>query len=606
MADFIIRVLKWLAALVTAYFILFALLFLMLIGIGIAFQPTPVTVQPNSILVLDLGFNLTDRPETDDPAALIANALEGEISQTASLRQVIDTLEKAGNDPDIHGLLIKGNLQSTGYGTTFAALREFRRALVDFGREKPVFSILKYDSLRDYYLKSAGTELITDSHGTIDFRGLRAERLYLGEAFERVGIGVQVEAVGEFKTAGESFQKGSMSEAEKQQLDDIIGDLWDAIVGDIAASRGIDVASLDAIAEKELFNLGKENIRNNLADTLMSEDQLVEYLIGKVGFDSKGETFLQFDFLEYRSLGDPLAGLMDFDTGNSKVAILYVEGMILDGKSSDGIVGAETVNKHLRALRDDDSVKAVVIRVNSPGGSASASSRIAREIELTNEEKPVVISMGGIAVSGGYMISAVGDYIFAESTTITGSIGVVSMLWNIEDLADKLSLNFEGVETHPFAGSFSLARAKTAEELRQIRALGEQTYDEFLQLVAVNRGITRNDLLPLAEGRIWSGQAAVANKLADEIGGLNNAVQRAADLAGIGDGFDIIERPKPLTLEEKIEEMLTGGTMTLARPAPRGQLGILFNDFEEEIRRLTALDDPHSLYTFLPYSLKIH
>ena len=397
-----------------------------------------------------------------------------------------------------------------------------------------------------------------------------------------------------------------MSEAEKQQLDDIIGDLWDAIVGDIAASRGIDVASLDAIAEKEFFNLGKENIRNNLADTLMSEDQLVEYLIGKVGFDSKGETFLQFDFLEYRSLGDPLAGLMDFDTGNSKVAILYVEGMILDGKSSDGIVGAETVNKHLRALRDDDSVKAVVIRVNSPGGSASASSRIAREIELTNEEKPVVISMGGIAVSGGYMISAVGDYILAESTTITGSIGVVSMLWNIEDLADKLSLNFEGVETHPFAGSFSLARAKTAEELRQIRALGEQTYDEFLQLVAVNRGITRNDLLPLAEGRIWSGQAAVANKLADEIGGLNNAVQRAADLAGIGDGFDIIERPKPLTLEEKIEEMLTGGTMTLARPAPRGQLGILFNDFEEEIRRLTALDDPHSLYTFLPYSLKIH
>ncbi|MEX0332044.1 MAG: signal peptide peptidase SppA [Puniceicoccaceae bacterium] len=606
MADFVIRVLKWLAALVTAYFILFALLFLMLIGIGIAFQPTPVTVEPNSVLVLDLGFNLTDRPETDDPAALIADALEGSISQTASLRQVINTLESASNDSDIHGLLIKGNLQAGSYGTSFAALREFRQALLDFGKKKPVWSVLKWDTLRDYYLKSAATEVITDSHGMVDFRGLRAERLYLGEAFERIGIDVQVEAVGEFKTAGESFQQASMSEAEKEQLEDLIGDLWEAIVGDIAASRGVDVATLNAVAEKELFNTGKETIGNHLVDTIMTEDQLLDYLVSKVGFDGEGETYRQFDFQDYRNLRDPMAGLMDFDLSNNKVAILYIQGLILDGKSGDGIAGATTINRQLRKLRNDNSVKAVVLRVNSPGGSSTASSRIAREIELTNEEKPVVVSMGTIAASGGYMISAVGDYIFAESTTITGSIGVVSMLWNIEELAGKLSLHFEGVETHPFAGSFSLARAKTEEELRQIRVMGEQTYDEFLQVVAVNRGITRNDLLPLAQGRVWSGTAAVKSNLADEIGGLKSAVQRAADLAGIGDGFDVIERPRPLTLEEKIEEMLTGGSMTLARPTPRGQLGIMLSDLEEEVQRLASLNDPRGLYTVVPYNLKIY
>jgi protease-4 len=604
MADFIIRVLKWLAALVTAYFILFALLFLLLIGIGIAFQPAPMRVEPDSVLVLDLGFNLTDRPQTDDPAAILQDAIAGELRNTASLREVVDTLNQAGKDSDIHGLLIVGNLQSDGYGGSFASLKEFRQAIVDFGEKKPVWSFLKGDSLRDYYIKSAGTELITDAHSMVDFRGLRAERLYFGEAFDRIGVDVQVEAVGDYKTAGESFTQSSMSEPERRQLLDIISDLWEEISGDIAASRGLDVADLDQIAQTQLFNFGKEAIGNHLVDTLMNEDQLIDFLVGKVGFDNKGETFQQFDFFDYAGIYDPLAGFLDLETGGNKVAILYIEGMILDGNSGDGIAGAETINEHLRELRHDDSVKAVVLRVNSPGGSATASHRMVREIELTNEEKPVIVSMGGIAASGGYMISAVADYIFAEPTTITGSIGVVSILPNIDEMLDNLSLSFEGVETHPFAGTFSLARAKTPEELRQIRAMGEQTYDDFLQLVAVNRNMTRNELLPFAEGRVWAGRTALKANLVDELGGLMDAVQRAADLAGIGDSFNLIERPKPLTLEEKIEELLLNSSM--AKASTRGQLGIMIHDLEVEFKRLAALNDPHGQYLLMPYTLRIN
>jgi protease-4 len=604
MSDFIIRVLKWLAALVTAYFILFALLFLVLIGIGVAFQPAPMSVEPNSVLVLDLGFNLTDRPEGEDPAAIIQDALSGELRHSASLRNMLETLEKAGNDAAIHGLLIVGNLQSDGYGGSFASLKEFRQGIVAFGEKKPVWSFLKFDSMRDYYIKSAATEMVTDAHSFIDFRGLRAERLYWGDAFERVGIEFQIEAVGDYKTAGETFVQTSMSDAEREQLEGILGGLWDDISGDIAASRGVAAADLDKIAGSQLFNIGKEAVDNHLVDTLMSEDKFIDYLVGKVGFDSEGETFLQFDFFDYSTLNDPLAGLMDLETGDNKVAVLYIEGMIIDGGSSDGFVGADTVNGYLRELRYDNSVQAVVLRVNSPGGSASASHRIAREIELLNEAKPVVVSMGGIAASGGYMISAVGDYIFAEPTTVTGSIGVVSMIPNVEELAKKLSLSFDGVETHPFAGSFSLTRAKTPEELRQVRAIGEQGYDDFLQLVAVNRGMTRNELLPYAGGRVWAGRTAAKANLVDEMGGLMDAVHRAADLAGIGDSYKIIERPKVLSFEEKLEELFMASSMVKA-PNRKGQLSTFVSDIEAEVQRLAALNDPQGLYFLMPYTLKI-
>ena len=282
-----------------------------------------------------------------------------------------------------------------------------------------------------------------------------------------------------------------------------------------------------------------------MADNLLSRDQLIDLLVGLVGYDASGETFKQYDFLDYPVPGQPLTEADALAATDDRLAIVYLEGILIDGESEDGVMGAGTINRTLHELRLDDSVKAVVLRINSPGGSGTAASKVLREIELLNREKPVVVSMGGMAASAGYMLAAAGDTIFTEPTTITGSIGVVVMLPNVAGLADKLSIHFDGVETHPFAGTYSIGRPKTEEEMRQVRAFAEEFYLEFLQSVAVNRDIEPAKVRSLAKGRVWSGKAALELGLADQAGGLMDAMQRAADLAGIGDSYQLIKRPRP-------------------------------------------------------------
>lgn len=604
MSEFIIRVLKWLAALVTAYALLFFLLFLLLIGFSLAFQPVQETMEEGSIIVLDLDTGLSEQPFSGDTAAILRDALSGRVRESISLRQAIKGLEKASNDPDVKGLLLKGNLVTEGYGGSFATLKEFRAAITSFGEKKPVWTFIQRDSLRDYYVKSAATEVISDPFAMVDFRGLRAERLYLGEAFKRLGIEFQIEAFEEFKTAGESFQSGSMSEAEREQLTAIVEDLWGSLLVDISSSRGVAAQDLDSLADSDLILYADELTEHHLSDLALNEDEFNARLMKEAGPGWDGKNFLQFDFVDYLYKDVSLATSVDFTSSNDTVAILHIEGMIMDGESDDGIVGAVTINEHLRDLRMDSSVKAIVLRVNSPGGGADASYRIVREIELTKAEKPVVVSMGGIATSGGYMVAALGDRVFAQPTTITGSIGVVSMLPNIEQLAEKLSINFDGVETNTFAGTFSLGRSKTEEEMRQIRALGAQTYNDFMRLVAVNRNMALRQVRPLAKGRVWSGKTAVEVGLADEEGGVMDAVRQAAELAGLGSGYSIRELPRALTLEEQIQEMLVGSG---AQPAQTGMgLKSLVSDLELEIKRITSFNDPHGQYLLLPYSLKIN
>jgi protease-4 len=526
------------------------------------------------------------------------------VRESVSLREAIKGLEKASNDSDVTGLLLTGNLVTEGYGGSFATLREFRAALTAFGEKKPVWAFIQRDSLRDYYVKSAATEVINDPFAMVDFRGLRAERLYLGEAFERLGIEFQIEAFEEFKTAGESLQSGSMSEAEREQLTALIEDLWDSLLLDISASRGVAAKDLDSLADSDLILYADEITEHHLSDLSLNEDEFNAKLIKEAGPAWDGKSFLQFDFADYLFKDVSLATSVDFMSSNDTVAILHIEGLIMDGESADGIVGAVTINDHLRDLRMDSSVKAIVLRVNSPGGGADASHRMVRGINLTKAEKPVVVSMGGIATSGGYMVAALGDRVFAQPTTITGSIGVVSMLPNIEQLAEKLSVNFDGVETNKFSGTFSLGRSKTEEEMRQVRALGAQSYNDFMRLVAVNRNMALRQVRPLAKGRVWSGKAAVQVGLADEEGGLMDAVRRAAEMAELAPGYTIKELPRALTLEEQIQEMLVGSG---AQPAQSGMgLKSLVSDLETEIKRISAFDDPRGQYFLLPYSLKIN
>jgi protease-4 len=592
--------------LVTAYFLLFVLLVLFLVGLGVFFQPVPKTVEANSVLVLDLGFNLTDQPANDDPAKIIQSALQGDILQSASLREVIEGIRAARNDGRINSLLLTGNLYSDGYGGSFAAIRELRRAIGAFGTDKPVYAYLDGDSLRDLYLKSAATEVFVNPYGSVDFRGLRAERMYLGDAFERVGIEVQVEAFEEYKTAAEAFNEGSMSTEEREQLASLIEDIWTVIVGDIAEARGLDPIDLNKVAGSKLILFGPEIAAAGLADRELSENELIDTLAEQTAYDPEIESFRQFDFLDYLAFTKPVIPELDLLGSGNKVAVLYAEGILMEGEGVDGTIGGDELIRNLRQLRKDDSVRAIVLRINSPGGSATASFKVSREIELTNAVKPVVTSMGGIATSAGYMMATPAEFIYAEPSTITGSIGVVIMLSNIEKLAEKLSINFEGVETHPFAGTYSIAHSKTPEEMLQIRALSKSFYDEFLNIVAENRDMTVEAVRERAKGRVWSGLAAEQLGLVDATGGLSAAIQRAADLAGIGDDYRLIERPRRLTIEEQLEDLFMS-VGAFSRPTgTKGAIHEAWSDVQAEVRRLSLLNDPYGQYAILPYSLKIH
>jgi protease-4 len=606
MADFLIRVLKWLAALVTAYFVLFLLLFLVIVGIGVAFQPVPKVVEKNSVLVLDLGFNLSDKPMDEDPAAIIRAALEGDLLQSVSLRSALDGLKAAQNDPDITGLLLKGNIISDGYGGSFAALRELRQGIQKFAAKKPVWAYIEGDSLRDIYVKSSATEIISDPYAALDFRGLRAERLYMGEAFDRLGIGVQVVAFEEYKSAAEAYQDSTMSENEREQLGDLINDIWSVIAGDIAESRNLDVEAINNLAGSELLLFGPEIPASGLVDQQMSSDEFIDYLSAKTAYDNELESFRQFSFLDYLDRNKPVMPQLELLGSGNQVAIIYAEGILVDGEGGQNMLGADPLIRFLREMRKEESVKAIVLRVNSPGGSATASFKLVREIEITNDKKPVVASMGGIAASAGYMISAACDHIYAEPSTITGSIGVVSMLPNIEGLAEKLSINFEGVETHPFAGTYSIGRVKTEEEMQQVRKLSSALYTDFLNVVATGRDMSVEEVRSRAKGRVWSGLKALELGLVDDNGGLMAAVQRAADLAGIGDDYSVIERPKAMNLEEKITELLMDSGMAKAVAPKPGMLEAVWKDIEGEVKQLSQLNDPHGQYTILPYSLKIN
>lgn len=601
--GFIKAVLKWLAALVVAYGVLFAFLFVLLMGLALSFEQDVAKVESDSILVMDLGFNLTDQPPEEDPARIAQSAFSGSVTDSLSLRTVVETLKRAAEDSRINGVLLTGSLSDADEGASLASLMEVRRALQEVALKKPVWAYLDGDSMWDIYLKSAAQKVYANPYGTLDFRGLRAEVMYLGEAFERVGIEVQVEAFEEYKSAAESFQKGRMSAPNREQLSDLMADVWAVILQQIADSRDMNPDALDGVASTDIMPMGSELVDYGFADELLTTTELIKLMSEESSYDSDAKTFNQIGLPAYVSSEQP--NFMELMGSNSKVAIIYAEGGLIDGEGDRTVIGADRVVRDLRQLREDDSVKAIVLRVNSPGGSATGAFKVARELAKTNAVKPVVASMGGMAASAGYMISTPCEEIMAEPTTITGSIGVVMMLANAERLAEKLSINFETVQTHPFAGTFSVAHSKTDEEMAQFREIGADFYDEFLALVADTRGLEIERVRELARGRIWSGLRALDLGLVDRHGGLLQAVQRAADLAGIGDDFQIEERPRARTLEEQIEELFGVSARSLIPWSKRSPVGEFIESTYEELNRLALLNDPYGQYAILPYTLNI-
>ncbi|NBD37311.1 MAG: signal peptide peptidase SppA [Verrucomicrobia bacterium] len=606
MVKFLLTVLRMLLALVSAAVLFAILLFFFVLGLGLILSPEPEKPQKDAILVLDLNFNLTEKPTAAGRQQLAEALLEGEMLRSVSLLDLQRNLEEASKDKQIAGLLLRGNLIPEGYGSRYAALRDLRDSIRRFASRKPVWAYLEGDNLRDLYVKSAADEVIVNPESFVDFRGLAAEGLYLGDTLEKAGIGVQTVRREEYKSAADAFSRAEMSPEEREQVRAYLDDLWNTLAGDVAGDGGAAIEKLNGIAESNLFLIGEDVVEAGIADKSLYYDELVDYLSEKGFYDADRNSFGQFSYFSYASMN--LRKPVDFLPGGSgnQVAVLYAEGPIVDGEGDENNVGSGPMVRYLREMRKESSCKAVVLRINSPGGSATASERIAREVRLTNQVKPVVVSMGGLAASGGYMIAAHGEEIFAQPSTLTGSIGVVVMFLNFEDLADKLAIGVDSVETHPFADSFSVTRPKSEREMEHIASLADRFYDGFLGIVAEGREMELAEVRKLAKGRIWSGKAALGNGLVDREGGLQEAIKRAADLAGIGDDYEIVERPRPKTLEEEIAEIfMEARGVRPMKVAPGDMWRRLEGDFRTEWERFQSFNDPNGLYGILPYTLHI-
>jgi len=590
------------------------LIFLLLGAMVAMSEKKPVAVQAGSYLVVDLSVNIQDSPIQMDGLEEFTEALGGDAAHVLQLREVTRALEAAAKDSDITGVYLTGQVRSQGYGSGFAALKEVRDALETFKASgKPVKAYLDYASTRDFYLASVANEIVLDPYGAILMPGLASQPMFYTGAFEKFGIGVQVTRVGKYKSAVEPFTLKEMSPESRAQTQKLLDDVWSSLTSAIEASRKLPTGSVQKVVDEKGFIRADLAKSIKLIDRVAYVDEVLAELKTVTGRKGSKETFRQIALRDYAKLvsNDGVVakrhgeGKLEISTGVSgKIAIVYAEGEIVDGNgNAEGVVFGDKTARMLREIRQDDSIKAVVLRVNSPGGSVSASEAIQREVRLIQKNKPVVVSMGTVAASGGYWISTNTERIFAEPTTITGSIGVFGMYLNLQGLAtDKLGLTFDTVKTAKFADANTISRPKTPEELALFQTFVDWVYDQFIGKVADSRKLTREAVMEIAQGRVWSGSEALKLGLVDELGGLSSAVRYAAKKAGLNDNFRVAEYPRKKQLAEAFAEAFEGRRREQSFGGP---MGVFLKEATDEFQALANFNDPRGLYARLPFELRL-
>ncbi|WP_124977001.1 signal peptide peptidase SppA, partial [Aphanothece sacrum] len=448
------------------------------------------TVKDKSILVFDLSIQIQDT----EPPITLRDILSDEDKSIISLRNVIQNIEKASQDDRIVGIFIDG---SEGSGVNgYATLTEIREALTKF--KKTGKKIIAYDesfSEPEYYLNSVADTLILNPMGSIEMNGLGTQPLFWTKALEKYGIGVQVVRVGNYKSAVEPFIRENLSTENREQLQVLFDNIWGNFLTTVGKSRQLSPQNLQEIADNKGFLNAQEAQKMKLIDEVAYRDQVLTKL--KNLTDSKEDSFSQISLANY---SDVSVLAVPKKSSNNKIAVVYLDGTIVDGQGTREEVGASRFTRLLRRIRQDEKVKAVVIRINSPGGSATASDIILREIQLIRDQKPVIISMGNVAASGGYWIATGGQHIFAESNTITGSIGVFGMLFNIQEIANNNGITWDSVKTAKLADLGTATRPKTAQELAIYQTYVNQIYDLFLSKVSQSRHLPKAKVAAIAQG----------------------------------------------------------------------------------------------------------
>ncbi|WP_288734516.1 signal peptide peptidase SppA [uncultured Phocaeicola sp.] len=532
MKEFLRSMLATIAGIIVVGFIFFILSLFTITGF-IAMSESETTVRENSIFLLDLTGNVSERYQQNPLDQIL-----GEKQTTYGLDDILSSIKKAKENENIKGIY----LNAGAYNCSTASLQAIRNALVDF-KESGKF-IVAYSGMYTqsaYYIASVADKIIVNPSGNIMWHGLSAQTMFFTDLLKKVGIEMQIFRVGTYKSAVEPFTETAMSQANREQTQAFVSSLWEQFVTDVSASRNLTPERLNELADLNMdFQPAETYIENGLADTLMYKDGVLTYL--KKLTDCKEDQ--ELSVLTLNDMTNVKRNTPKDKSGNI-IAVYYAYGEI-DSQADiayDEGINSEKVIKDLRKLRENKDVKAVVLRVNSPGGSAYASEQIWREVSLLKEEKPVIVSMGDYAASGGYYISCAATQIVAEPTTLTGSIGIFGMFPDVSKLVnDKLDIHIDGVKTNQLSDIGIINRPFNPEEQALIQNMVNEGYELFTKRCADGRNIPIEELKKIAEGRVWTGAMAKELNLVDELGGLDRAVAIAADTANV-ENYTILSYP---------------------------------------------------------------
>lgn len=557
-----------------------------LVGI-MASSETETVVPPNSVFTLELKGTIQERYQPSP----VDQFFEDQIS-TYGLEDILNAIQKAKENE-----LIKGIYLHTGaLSCSAASLQAIHRALADF-KQSGKFLVAYADAYTQggYYVASVADKVIVNPVGSLSWHGLASETMFLKDFLAKIGVKMQIFRVGTYKSAVEPMMSTEMSPANREQTQAFLESTWKSILNDVSASRHISADSLNLLADRNMdFQPAETYVSSGLADTLMYQDEVLSYLKSLTGLSDEDDLkTLNLDEMTRVKATAPKSKTRDV------VAVYYAYGEIDNGSSSyDEGINSEKVTKDLRDLRKDKNVKAVVLRVNSPGGSAYGSEQIWREVSLLKAEKPVVVSMGDYAASGGYYISCAAHKIVAEPTTLTGSIGIFGMMPDASELLnDKLGLHFDGVKTHKMADMGSMSRSFNAEESALMQQMVNQGYALFTKRCAEGRHIPLEELCKIAEGRVWTGSMAKELKLVDELGGLDTAIQLAAQLGKVKD-YNLQTYPAK-------EDFLTQLLNTRTDRYIHSQLQETFGEYYRSFDWIRHLGQSDRLQARLPFNLRI-
>lgn len=536
-------------------FSVLGVVFLASIAAGFSNEEQKITAA-NSVLVIDIAEDFEEQTKSD----AFSEILRQRKGKSPSLTQLIGLIQHAKKDTAIKGIYIKCGQNPNGY----AASEEIRTALLDF-RNSNKFIIAYGETItqKGYWLANVANQIYTHPQGGLEFAGFSYETMFLKGLLDKLEIKPQVFYAGKFKSATEPFRYAQMSDANKLQTSVWLNALYTSFIQSVADTRGIEVANLKAMANEGKIQSANDALQNNLVDGLLYDDQ-VKKLIAKKVRVSKQED------ISFVSINDYAATVALRGSGSGKIAIIYADGDIEMGKGSNDAIASDDYRILLEKIKNDESIDAVVLRVNSPGGSALASDIIWREIELLKKEKPVVVSMGNYAASGGYYIACGADSILADANTITGSIGVFSVIPNIEGfMKNKLGITFDRVKTGQYADVPSATRTMNATEERFMQSGVDSVYHTFTSRVAKGRKKSIEYIDSIAQGRVWIGSDAVKVGLVDKIGNLNDALATAARMAKLK-GYSTKSYPESKSF---IEDLISGYEDNIKTKAIKEEVG---------------------------------